>query len=199
MVQAILTPMGIAVRSAREIGIELTVEEDGATPQDNARKKALAYVRLAGKPVLSIDNALYLRGLPPEEQPGLHVRRLPGGEKRPSDQALLTYYQALIRRLGEKVEGWWEFALALAQPNGDLIERTVRSPRLFVSHPSPQLLPGYPLESLQIDPKTGRYISEMSREERANFWQQLLGEPLRALVREAFLNAQKSSASFKKG
>jgi hypothetical protein len=39
-----------------------------------------------------------------------------------------------------------------------------------------------PLESIQIDPESGKYISEMNPGERAAFWQKTLGEKLRNFV-----------------
>ncbi len=185
MVRAILSPAGIAITGAGEMGLHPQVKENGTTPEANARRKALAYLALTGRPVLAVDNALYFDGLPEEEQPGLHVRRIPGSEGRPSDEALLRYYQALIRRLGGQVRGTWLFAFALARPDHPLETLSLRTPRLFVGEPSPRLLPGYPLESLQIDPQTGRYISEMNEEERAAFWQRTLGEALRAFIQRA--------------
>ncbi len=185
MVRSIVEPAGFEVVAAGALGIEVHLDEVGRTAEENARLKALAYLPLVGEPVLAIDNALYLEGLPPERQPGLHVRRIPAATARPSDEALLDYYRRLIASLGEAVRGYWLFALVLACPEGPLFERSLRSPRLFVARPSPHRLEGYPLESLQIDPATGRYIAEMSEAERAAFWRRLLGDELLDLVREA--------------
>ena len=52
------------------------------------------------------------------------------------------------------------------------------SRRIFVSVPSPKLVSGYPLESLQIDPASGRYLSEMSQGEQDAFWQKTIGTEL---------------------
>ncbi len=182
MVRAVLEPVGVKVVSAGDLGVALHIEEDGQTPQDNARKKARTYARALGLPVLSIDNALYMEGLPLEEQPGIHVRRIPGREGRPSDQDLLDYYLDRVRGLGHAVNGQWEFAIAVACPDGRLYERTILSPRGFVSEPSRTLLAGYPLESIQVDPKTGQYISEMTDAERRVFWCRIVGDGLRELV-----------------
>lgn len=182
MIESILAPAGIKVISVSDLGVKLDIEEDGRTPQENARKKALAYARVLQEPVLSIDNSLYLEGLPPEEQPGPYVRRIPGKTGRPSDQELLEYYLDIIRRLGNEVNGYWEFAIAVAYPDGTLYEGTVISPRKFVSRPSTIVLEGYPLESIQVDPETGRYISEMTKEERASFWRRLLGKEIRKIL-----------------
>ena len=66
------------------------IEENGVTVEDNARIKALAYAKLLGKPVLSMDNALYIDKVPAEDQPGVNVRRIPGHQERPTE----VYFKA---------------------------------------------------------------------------------------------------------
>jgi len=182
MVKDILAPLGIEVVSPADLKVHLDINEDGTTPQENSRKKAVAYMRVIGEPVLSIDNALYIQGLPPAEQPGLYVRRIPGRGGRPSDQELLEYYLGIIRRLGGEALGHWEFAIAIACPDGAIYEKTILSARKFVSKVSNVMLEGYPLESIQIDPETGKYVSEMSHEERASFWRRTLGDEIEEIV-----------------
>jgi len=173
-----LTPLGITVIGLPADRDFNEVKEDGSTAQVNAKKKALAYAKDLGQAVLSMDNALYLEGLAPEQQPGLNVRRIPGGTDRPTDQAMTDYYQDLIAGLGDKINGHWEFAICVAWPDGTTKETTIISPRIFVSQPSLQTVPGYPLESLQIDPIDEKYIAEMTPNEQAAFWQRTIGQPL---------------------
>ena len=47
------------------------VPEDGNSPLENARQKALAYYDFFGIPVFSCDSGLYFEGLPQELQPGV--------------------------------------------------------------------------------------------------------------------------------
>ncbi|MFZ0547962.1 MAG: non-canonical purine NTP pyrophosphatase, partial [Candidatus Promineifilaceae bacterium] len=63
MVQSALIPLDIRVKGTKDIGLSLEVVEDGKTAEENARKKSTAYANAAGRPVLSIDNSLYLDGL----------------------------------------------------------------------------------------------------------------------------------------
>ncbi len=65
-----LQPLEIIINGISKDAILPDVEEDGKTPQQNAQKKALAYAKVLGKNVLSMDNALYLDGLRPEETAG---------------------------------------------------------------------------------------------------------------------------------
>ncbi len=181
-IQGALKPLGLTVRGIGEFGITLDVPENGVTAQENARIKASAYAAAARRPVFSMDNALYLDGLSDTEQPGLHVRRIPGSTDRPSDEELITYYTHLIATHGGTMTGRWEFAIAIVSPDGKIAETTITSPRQFTATASQQVVDGYPLESLQIEPATGKYISEMTINEQDQFWQRAIGQPLMEFI-----------------
>lgn len=176
-----LVSIGIQVEGVADKKLLPEVVEDGTTVQENARKKAIAYAKALGQTVLSMDNALFLDGLTPEDQPGIHVRRI-GGSFAATDAELLDHGAMLVESLGGNVTGYWEYGICIADSNGKVSETTLRTPRIFTSKRSEKSVPGYPLESIQIDPGTGKYISEMTNEEMAAFWQRTLGAPLCAFV-----------------
>ena len=179
----LLAPLGIEVEGMDKRKIPEVVE-DGATVQENARKKAVAYAHALGETVLSMDNGLFIDGLAPERQPGLHVRRI-GGTYAATDAELLSHAVALIKSLGGNATGYWEYGLCIASPDGKASEFTMRTPqRQFTSTPCEKVTPGYPLESVQIDPASGKYIAEMTQEEQANFWHKTLGVQLAAFVQQ---------------
>ncbi len=180
-VQGALGGLDITVRGINDFGVDIKVEEDGETAQENARKKASAYAKALNRVVFAMDNALYFNGFADADQPGLFVRRV-GGVEALSDEEMIASYQRLIGEQGGQLEGWWEFGLSIAQPDGTSVEESIISPRLFVAKASESVVPGYPLESIQIEPTTGRYVSEMSAEEQAAFWQRSIGEPLAKFV-----------------
>jgi len=174
----ILGPVGIDVQGVKDKSLLPEVVEDGKTAQENARKKSLAYAKALGQVVFSMDNALFLDGLTPDKQPNIHVRRI-GGFEAVTDIELLEHGITLIKSIGEQTTGYWEYGICIAGPDGQLWEETVvRTPRIFTSRPSLKIIPGYPLESIQIDPRSGKYISEMSAEEKAEFWRKTLGKSL---------------------
>lgn len=160
------------------------INENGKSVLDNARAKALNYAKLIGSPILSMDNGLFLEGLSDNQQPGLNVRHIDGRSDRPTDLEIVDYYSKLIRRLGGKINGYWEYGICIATPHGETKETTFRSERIFVSDPSPKIIEGYPLESLQLDEKTGKYSSEMTLKEKENFYQEreTVGQKLRDFV-----------------
>lgn len=158
------------------------VDEDGKTPLDNARKKALVYAKFIGGPVLSFDSALYFEGLVDEFQPAMHVRRIHGSSGRPSDEELREYFQKLISSLGKKINAFWETGVCIATADGKTWETVIKTPRLFGSKPSKKQIEGYPLESFQLDPETGKYISEMTPKEKDAFWQKTIGAQLAEFI-----------------
>ncbi len=176
-----LMPANIQVEGIADKKLLPEVVEDGTTVQENARKKAIAYAKALGQTVISMDNALFLNGLAPEDQPGIHVRRI-GGSLAATDAELLDHGAALVESLGGKVTGYWEYGICVADPSGKFSEITLQTPRVFTSKRSDKSVLGYPLESIQIDPETGKYISEMTPEEMATFWQRTLGDSLCAFV-----------------
>lgn len=62
---------------------KIEVEEDGATFNENALKKAMAYFKKEGKPVMSDDSGLIVSALPGEL--GIHTARF-GGDDLTSEQ-----------------------------------------------------------------------------------------------------------------
>jgi XTP/dITP diphosphohydrolase len=180
--QGALAPIGVKVRGMKDEASLPYVEENGKTGRENARKKAVAYAKAIGQTVLSMDNSLYFDRLSAEEQPGLNVRRINEGMGRATDEEVLDHYSRFIRRFGERTIGRWEFAICVATPDGRFEETNIISPRIFTSTPSPKTVPGYPLESIQLDPETGKYISEMTQAEQDLFWQRAIGKPLQEFV-----------------
>ena len=177
-IRGALLPLDIQVKGVEDKSLLPEVKEDGLTAQENAKKKAISYAKELSKVVLSMDNALFIDGLSPKQQPGINVRRINNQDDCPRDEELLEYYSLLIGKIGAKVSGRWEFAVCVANPEGKFEETTIISRRVFVAIASPVMISGYPLESIQIDPESGRYVSEMGQSEQDIFWQKAIGQQL---------------------
>ncbi len=177
-----LGPFSYIVKEIAAINKIPEIAEDGKDAQENARKKATSYAQYLNETVLSMDIALYLDGLVPQDQPGVHVRRIGGFQKRASDDEALNYYQKLISTLGGEIGGHWEYAICIAKPSGEVYETTINSQRIFTENKGRKITKGYPLESIQIDPHTKKYISDMSSEEIDMFWKRNMGTQLQSFV-----------------
>jgi len=153
-----LAPFGITLEIAP---CQIDIPEHGTTAQENARLKATTYATALNAPAIATDDALYFEGFATADQPGLNVRRIPGGPDRASDEELIAYYASLFARYGDRVTGWWEWAICIATPDGQFEEVTLTSPpRHFTSNPCEARIPGFPLESFTIDPDSGGYRLE---------------------------------------
>ncbi len=155
----------IEVISLREHDRIEPMVEDGYTAEENARKKAEYYAKATRLPVLSVDEALFIDGLPPEEQPGIHVRRYMG--EPATDEALLEIYLKKIRPLSPSGRcAQWIFAICLAFPSSHVYTTQMEIPAILTDQPSLPLLPGYPLSSLMIDPIHGKPVKDLSQQEQ---------------------------------
>lgn len=79
----------------KDLGITDEPEEQGATPEENARIKAQFYSRYFDT-VICNDSGLYFEELPLSDprQPGLNIRT-PMGQLRLDDEQMIAYYSRL--------------------------------------------------------------------------------------------------------
>lgn len=182
---AALAPAGIGVRGVSDPAVLPQVTEDCPDALGNARKKAAAFAAALGLPCLAMDASLLLPDLPSADQPGVHVRRLPGTAHLPGDEEVLAHYTLLCERNGGRLRARWVYGLAIGLPDGRLLDGTAVAQRMLVAPACGSRQPGYPLDSLQQHPATGRYLAELSEHEAAAHQAETLGEPLRELATRA--------------
>lgn len=103
------------------------VIEDGNTPLENARLKAMAYYEAFQIPVFSCDSGLYFDNVPDEVQPGVHVRNVNG--KCLSDDEMIDYYSGLVKAYGNLVARYRN-AICFVMDNTHIYEATVTDRRI---------------------------------------------------------------------
>lgn len=168
--RALLEGIPIELVSPLELGIELpSVLEDGTTPWENARKKALAYYRATGMPSIGLDSGLYLEGLPTCRQPGTHVRRV--GEGILDDEAFIRYYASLAAELGGCAKARFINGLCVVMDEEHI--KCAGGPHIstewfwIVCRPCGKRIHGFPMDSIAVSPQTGRYwVQEDIRDEQ---------------------------------
>lgn len=138
------------------------IVEDGKTPLENARKKALAYYAAFQIPVFSCDSGLYLDGVPESEQPGVHVRTV--GGKYLTDEEMLAHYSSLAKKYGN-LTARYRNAICLVMGEGAVYEAMEESmasePFLLVPEPHEKRKEGFPLDSISVDLRTGKYYYDL--------------------------------------
>lgn len=88
----ILAPLGHTVLSQREVGVDLAPEETGATFEENARIKAEAVCKAAGRPAVADDSGLCVDAL--SGAPGIYSARY-AGERAEDDDRISKLLAAL--------------------------------------------------------------------------------------------------------
>lgn len=143
------------------------IEEAGRNPLENAKIKALAYHNSLKRPVFSCDSGLYIDGLPPHLQPGVHIRRVNGKEL--NDAEMLVYYAGLAEKLGGNVKARYRNAICLVVDSETIYEDDgadlASVEFLLTSVPHPTRRQGFPLDSLSLHCETGKYYFDLATKE----------------------------------
>lgn len=164
----------VACLSPAELGVEIDVAESGGTMVENALLKALAYHQASGLPVLSADSGLYFRefSMTDPRQPGPWIRRV--GGKALTDGEMLAYYGGLARQFGVLHACYCTaFAAVNEAGHGETFFQDDPSDPVFFDTfgfllcgtPHPRRNPGWPLDSLSMDPYFRRYWFDIRQEE----------------------------------
>lgn len=158
-----LQPLNICLLSLRDMEQAPIAPEEGGSPLENARQKALFYYDHYGIPLFSCDSGLYLENLPRELQPGLHVRSPQGVYL--DDQAMLDYYGGLAARYGD-ITARYHNAICLILDREHIYEsmdESLASNRfLITARPHEIRRPGFPLDSISKKLDTGEYYYDVN-------------------------------------
>lgn len=165
----------IEIVSLKDAGITEKVEEDGATFEENAIKKAKFYYELAKMPTLADDGGIeidYLRG-----EPGVKSRRWPGYEASDEELRQMTF---------EKLKSVpWEkrgaqlravIAIALSESEVHTFEGIWRGYIVENQSKAAKLTPGYPFRSVFYLPEQNAVLGELPFEQEVK-----LGHRMKAL------------------
>ena len=130
------------------------VIEDGNTPLENARLKAMVYYEAFQIPVFSCDSGLYFDNVPDEVQPGVHVRNVNG--KCLSDDEMIDYYSGLVKAYGNLVARYRNAICFVMDPS-------MESEKFILTDKPHSTVrkEGFPLDSISLDIKTNKYYYDL--------------------------------------
>lgn len=154
----------VGLNDLRAQGVVIpNVPETGNTPLENARQKALAYYESFRMPVFSCDSGLYFEDVPEEIQPGVHVRTVNGVYL--TDEQMLEHYTGLVKRYG-RLTARYRNAICYVQDaehTYEAMEPDMESEKFWLTdipHSSIRKA-GFPLDSISLDPRTGKYFYDL--------------------------------------
>lgn len=139
------------------------VLETGNTPLENARQKAHAYYEAFHMPVFSCDSGLYFEDVLEEIQPGVHVRTVNGVYL--TDEQMLAHYIGLVKCYGRLTAKYRNAICFVRDPDHSYEAMTpdMESEKFWLTDKPHSSIrrPGFPLDSISLDPQTGKYFYDL--------------------------------------
>ncbi len=144
------------------------VEETGNDPLSNATLKALSYYEQIKKPIFSCDSGLYFRDVADEDQPGVLIKRIHGNNLSYRD--MLNYYSDLASKYGGRLTAYYKNSICLVIDEDNIFKydgKDIWSELFYiVETPHEKYREGFPLDSLSVEIKSGKYYYDL--EENGN-------------------------------
>ncbi len=160
-IQALLDGLEVELVTPKDLGLEMEVEEDGTTYEENAGKKARAYSQASGLIALADDSGLEVDVLGGE--PGLYSARY-SGQPGASDADRRVF---LLSKLAEKPRPWtahFHATVAVAAPNGLVQFATGNCYGEII--PEERGNGGFGYDPIFFIPEMNRTMAELSLEEK---------------------------------
>ena len=154
----------IDIIGINEIGnIDHNINENGIEPLENAKIKAWHYYRQINKPVFSADSGLFFENVEYKDQPGTNIRRI--GGKRLTDDEMIEYYSKLAEKYGGNLIGYYKNGICVIINGITIIENDgIYSEKFIITkEPHQKIKKGFPLDSLSIEIKSGKYYYDINR------------------------------------
>lgn len=114
-IAAIMKDINIKIVSPKDLGIDIDVEEDGSTFEDNAYKKAYEVMKITNMPTIADDSGLEVNAI--NGAPGVYSARFAGvhGDDRRNNEKLLE----LLKDVPDECRGArFVCVIALIYPDG---------------------------------------------------------------------------------
>jgi XTP/dITP diphosphohydrolase len=163
----LLAPLKARLCFPAELGLQVETPEDGATYADNARQKALSYVRFSGLPTLADDSGLEVDAL--DGAPGIRSARYAPGHDANRVAALLTQLREVR---WEQRTARFRCVVVIAMPTGELYSAEGVCEGMITFEPAGQggfgydpvfYLPGYGCTMAQLPQTEKNRISHRAR------------------------------------
>lgn len=156
--RALMSAFGYTVLSQEEAGVDLEVDETGATFYDNAHLKAEAAMKASGLPAIADDSGLMVDFL--NGEPGVYSKRYGGGLDDGARNSLLLQNMAETSVRGAKFVS----AIVCVFPNGAVVaaEGTCEGSILTV----PRGEGGFGYDPVFLVTAVGKSMAELTPEEK---------------------------------
>lgn len=187
-IRRFLSDLPIQLVSLQDIGITESVEETGATFEENAILKASYYAKKSGLPALADDGGFEIDALGGE--PGVRSHRWINPTRESGDEELIAYAFERMKDVPEGKRGaQLRLVLALTLPDGSVHTVTDAARGVVPLAPSSERVPGFPYRSILYIPQIGKFYNHdlltPEETEKYNHRKRAL-DALKPILRNAF-------------
>jgi XTP/dITP diphosphohydrolase len=160
-IKNILRDFPFEILSLKEAGIEIEVDEDGETFEENAYKKAREIMDVSGEATLADDSGLEVFAL--DGKPGVHSARF-GGEHGNDKKNNLKLLELLKNTLERERGAQFVSVIVLLTPGGDKIVARGEVEGIIGYEEKGQN--GFGYDPLFVIPELNKTFAELSAEEK---------------------------------
>ncbi len=177
----------VEVVSPKEIGINININENGTTAEENAIIKAKAYYDTTGMATIAEDSGLWIEKFSLEDQPGLNVKRIKGIENL-SDEDVLKYYTSKLCDIGGESFAKYITGVAIIDETGIVHSISISEKPFLLKAKSNSLYTcaGGVLDCISYDTDLKKYFNELTEKEENNRYLRIDAETLK-LFKNTFL------------
>jgi len=147
------------------------IDENGNSPSENARIKALEYYSLIKRPVFACDTGLYFENTLDNDQPGVNVRRVNNIEL--NDGEMIKYYVSLVDKNGGEIVAYYKNAICLVMDDKNIFEYdgdSISSDKFLICNEAHEIIKkGFPLDSLSKEIESKKYFYDLEEIDDNNF------------------------------
>ena len=173
-----------------DLNINIDIEEDGETVEENSIKKAKAYYEVTKLPVIAEDSGLYIDKFKDSEQPGLYVKRVNGREDLTDDE-ILNYYIDKLNSYGGSSLAHYYTGVCIIDIDGNIYSDTIiETPFLLTTNARKiKSIKGGVLESISYDIDSNKYFDELTEKDKRLHYKNL-DDKYKSLVRKYLLKEE---------
>ena len=164
----------IELVNPKMLGINIDVEENGKTAEENARIKAKAYYEATKLPTIAEDSGLYIDKFKANEQPGLYVKRVNGIEGL-SDAEVLKYYIDKLKKYDGRSLAHYYSGVCIINEMGDEYSDIIEEDEFLLTTTKCRKvgLKGSILNCISYDLDAEKYFDERNEDEIKNHYHNL--------------------------
>lgn len=164
----------IEVIMPKQINVNINVEENGKTAEENAKIKAEAFYNKTKIPTIAEDSGLYIEKFSEEEQPGLFVKRVNGKENL-TEEEILNYYLEKLNKYGGESLANYRTGVALVNSNGETHSISIDEEKflMLTKKSLSPAVPGATLDTISYDLVSKKYFNELNTDEKSRRYEKI--------------------------